>query len=83
MNHRPLDQLLGSDRRDPGCDAGLEFFDEYCEAVERGDPLSDRFTDFITHLSNCVTCREDTESLIAVLRDQRERGEGVEDRETR
>ena len=83
MNDHQLDELLGSDRRDPGCDAGLELFDEYCEAAHRGDPLGDRFTDFLTHLSNCVACREDTEALIAVLRDQRDEREREKDREAR
>jgi hypothetical protein len=79
MNDHQLDELLGSDRRDPGCDAGLDLFDEYCEAVDRGYPLGERFTDFLTHLSNCVACREDAEALIAVLRDQREEREGEKD----
>ena len=72
MSEFRLNELLGSDGRDPGCDAGLEFFDEYCEAVDRGEPIAARFTDFVTHLGNCVACREDTESLIAALRELRE-----------
>lgn len=71
MSESRLRDLLGSAERDPGCDAGLEFFDEYCETVDRGEPLGPRFTDFLTHLSNCVACREDTESLIAALREMR------------
>lgn len=77
-NHR-LDELLGIAGRDPGCDAGLDLFDEYCEAVDRGDTLGARFTDFITHLTNCVACREDAEALLAVLRAQREQREREED----
>ena len=72
MSESRFHELLGSADRDPGCDAGLEFFDEYCEAVDRGEPIAGRFTDFLTHLGNCVACREDTESLIAVLRELRE-----------
>lgn len=70
-----LHRLLGSTGRDPGCDAGLDVIDVYCEAVLRGDPDLGRFADFLTHLANCVTCREDTESLLAVLRDLERSGE--------
>jgi hypothetical protein len=62
-------RLLGTADHDPGCDAGLDVIDVYCEAVLRGDVDSDRFRDFLTHLGNCTTCREDTESLLAVLRE--------------
>ena len=70
MTDRRLDQLLGSAGRDPGCDAGLDFIDEYCDLVNRGEPVPERFTDFLTHLGNCTACHEDTESLLAAIRDQ-------------
>jgi hypothetical protein len=76
MTEPMLHRLLGSAERDPGCDAGLDFIDVYCEIVHRGDPVPDRFAEFVTHLGNCAACREDTESLLAVLRDQEESGEG-------
>ena len=76
MTDRQLDQLLGSARRDPGCDAGLDFIDEYCEIVLRGEAVPERFADFVTHLGNCVACREDTEGLLAVLRNEELSGEG-------
>ena len=70
MTDHRLDQLLGSADRDPGCDAGLDFIDEYCDLVHRGEPVPDRFDDFLTHLGNCTACREDTASLLAAIRDQ-------------
>ena len=70
MTDRRLDQLLGSADRDPGCDAGLDFIDEYCDLVHRGDPIPERFADFLTHLGNCAACREDTEGVLAAIRDQ-------------
>lgn len=69
MTERRLDQLLGSADGDPGCDAGLDFIDEYCDLVHRGEPVPDRFAGFLTHLGNCTACREDTESLLAAIRD--------------
>lgn len=70
MTDQPsLRALLGHAERDPGCDAGLDVIDEYCDAVDRGEPLEGRFTQYRSHLANCVACREDTEALLAALRD--------------
>ena len=73
MTEHRLDQILGTTGRDPGCDAGLDFIDEYCDIVARGDPGPGRFADFLTHLGNCRACREDTESLLVVVREQEDR----------
>jgi len=65
----PLRQWLGIGGRDPGCEAAFAVFDEYVDAVLRGDAdLRQRFADLITHAENCDACREDTEGLIAALR---------------
>ena len=69
MTDHRLDQLLGSPDRDPGCDAGLDFIDEYCDLIHRDEPIPERFREFLTHLGNCRACREDTESLLAAIRD--------------
>jgi len=68
MSQSPIDRLLGSDQRDPGCDAGLDVIDRYCEAVLRGEDAAGRFPDFATHIHNCTACREDTDALLAALR---------------
>jgi hypothetical protein len=73
MTDHRLDELLGATGRDPGCDAGLDFIDEYCEIVARGEAVPERFTEFVTHLGNCRACREDTESLLAVVREEESR----------
>ena len=70
MTEAEFQKLLGSDAPDPGCDASADLMDEYCELVLRGDPLPDRHVHFLTHIANCTACREDTESLLAELRDQ-------------
>ena len=69
---RAVRAILGSDHRDPGCDAAFEVFDEYCEAVERGDPVEEHFAMFLTHIRNCADCREDADGLLAALRAQKE-----------
>jgi hypothetical protein len=73
MTESDLRRLLGSADGDPGCDAAFAVFDEYCDAVRRGDPeaeLAARYAEFLTHVANCTTCREDLESLLAALRDE-------------
>ena len=73
MTEHRLDDILGTTGRDPGCDAGLDFIDEYCELVARDEAIPERFADFLTHLGNCRACREDTESLLAVVREEENR----------
>lgn len=68
MTDYRLDEILGTTGRDPGCDAGLDVIDEYCDLVARGEAIPERFADFLTHLGNCRACREDTEGLLAVVR---------------
>ena len=72
MTDDRLDLILGSMGRDPGCDAGLDFIDEYCDLMQRGEPVPARFADFLTHLCNCTACREDTEGLLAAIRNEKE-----------
>ncbi|HEX3235241.1 MAG TPA: hypothetical protein VHR41_13655 [Gemmatimonadales bacterium] len=74
MTGAPLDRLLGTPGRDPGCDGAFEQLDQYCEAVRRGEDVADRFTPFLTHIANCAACREDTEGMLAAL-DRLERSE--------
>ena len=76
MTETELKKLLGSDAPDPGCDHSGEMMDEYCDLVLRGDALPDRYTAFLTHLANCIACREDTESLLAALHEQEKESEG-------
>jgi hypothetical protein len=76
MSDRDLHSILGNAERDPGCDAAFEVFDEYCDALLRGDPVAERFAQFLTHMANCTTCREDAESLLAALRDRENSGAG-------
>ena len=67
MTHDPLEPLLGSPDRDPGCDTAFEQLDRYCDAVRRGEDVTREFPEFVTHIRNCAACREDTEGLLAAL----------------
>ncbi len=68
MTKPDLQRMLGSDDPDPGCDHSGEMMDEYCELVYRGAPVPPRLAEFVTHIGNCVACREDTDGLLAMLR---------------
>jgi hypothetical protein len=74
MTKFDLQKLLGSADADRGCDDAGELMDAYCELVARGEPVPDRYTEFLTHMHNCTACREDMEGLLAMLQ-QRERQE--------
>jgi len=74
MTNLDLRKLLGTDDADPGCDAAGELMDSFCELVAHGEPVSYRYTEFVTHMANCTACREDMEGLLAALRQQAKPG---------
>ena len=76
MSDFDLQRILGSPETDPGCDEAGELMDAYCELAARGEPASDRYAEFLTHMKNCTACREDMEGLLAMLRDQEKSSEG-------
>jgi len=76
MTESDLRKLLGTPDRDPGCDAAFAVFDDYCDAVQRGDSAAEiegRFAEFLTHVANCTTCHEDLDTLLSIL-DEEEGG---------
>jgi hypothetical protein len=64
-----IDRLLKTRDHDPGCDACFGVLDEYVDAVLRGDDPAGSYPDVATHLLHCDACREDTEGLIAALKE--------------
>ena len=75
MTDSQLKKLLGNADPDAGCDHSGEMMDEYCELVLRGEPVPERLAEFVAHIDNCVACREDTQSLLALLHEQEETDE--------
>ena len=69
MTSKLLERLLGTDARDPGCEACFEVLDQYAEALLRGEHAESRFQDVVAHLRHCEACREDTEGLLAAFRE--------------
>jgi predicted anti-sigma-YlaC factor YlaD len=68
MTSRLLQRFLGTSARDAGCEAGFEVLDQYVDAVLRGEDAETLFPEVAAHLQNCDACREDTEGLMAALR---------------
>ena len=69
MTSKLVERLLGTDARDPGCEACFELLDQYADALLRGEDAESRFPGVVKHILQCEACREDTEGLLAVLRD--------------
>jgi hypothetical protein len=67
MTRPPIETLLGTEDRDPGCEGAFEVLDQYVEAIRRGEDPRKRYADFVAHIRNCAACREDTEGLLAAL----------------
>lgn len=65
------ERLLGSGVPDPGCETCFELLDQYADMVVRGVDTTELFPQIVAHLRSCPACREDTEGLIAALRNER------------
>jgi hypothetical protein len=68
-----IERLLGPDAEEVSCDRCFELLDEYAEA-ELGGGAAASMAGMRAHLEGCPACREDLESLKALIRS--ERGEG-------
>jgi hypothetical protein len=62
-----LKRLLGQPGPDIGCDECFERLDEYVELELRGDSADARVPGMAAHLAGCPACREEHESLRALL----------------
>ena len=65
--HRDIERLLGPTGDQLGCDQCFELLDEYVE-LELADSDADaRLPGLRTHLDGCPACKEDYESLRALI----------------
>jgi hypothetical protein len=69
MNERndELERLLGPTGPDIGCDECFERLDEYVELELRGEDAEACIPGMRAHLSGCGACRDEHESLRALL----------------
>ena len=62
-----IDRLLGPRGPEVSCEECFERLDEYVELELRGDAADARIPGMATHLAGCPACREEHESLRALL----------------
>ena len=64
-----LERLLGPSGPDIGCDECFERLDEYVEIELAGGDAEAAVPGMGTHLDGCPACRDEHDSLVALLSD--------------
>jgi hypothetical protein len=64
-----LDRLLGPDGPEIGCDACFDELDRYVELELAGADADAAVPGLKAHLAGCPACREDYESLKALVKE--------------
>ena len=62
-----LGQLLGPARAEIGCDECFDLLDEFVELDLAGADADARIPGLRAHLEGCSACREEHDSLVAVV----------------
>lgn len=62
-----MHRLLGPAGPEIGCDACFDHLDEYVELELAGRDVESKLPGFKAHLGGCPACREDYESLRALV----------------
>ena len=65
-----LRRLLGPGEPELGCDECFDQLDRYVELELAGADADARVPGLRAHLAGCPACREEHESLLALVRDQ-------------
>jgi hypothetical protein len=68
-----LDRLLGSARPEIDCDACFDELDRYVELEVAGADADAAVPGLRAHLDGCAACREEHESLLALVSAERAR----------
>ena len=66
-----IDRLLGPEGPEVTCEECFERLDEYVEVELAGGDASAAVPGMAAHLAGCPACREDHESLLALVASQR------------
>jgi hypothetical protein len=66
-DQRDIERLLGPIGEQVSCDQCFELLDEYVELEVAGVDADARLPGLRTHLEGCPACREDHESLLALI----------------
>jgi predicted anti-sigma-YlaC factor YlaD len=67
MTNRDLDDILGPTGYEVSCEKCFELLDEYVELELKGADANTRIPGMRTHLDGCPACREEHESLRALV----------------
>ena len=70
MNRDPVERLLGPTEPEVSCEACFDLLDEYVELELKGAGADRRIPGMRTHLDGCPACREEHESLHALVSEQ-------------
>jgi hypothetical protein len=68
-----LDRLLGPEQPEIGCDACFEELDRYVELEVAGKDADAAVPGLRAHLAGCPACREEHDSLLALVRSEAEK----------
>ena len=68
---RTLGRLLGPGEPEVGCDVCFEQLDRYVELELAGADADAAFPGFRAHLVGCPACREEHDSLLALISSER------------
>jgi hypothetical protein len=71
-----IDELLGPEGPEVSCEECFERLDEYVELELAGEDAEARVPGMRAHLDGCPACREDHESLRALVRSDRSHDPG-------
>jgi hypothetical protein len=69
-DHTPnpeLERLLGPSGYEVGCDECFELLDQYVELEIQGADADQRIPGLRNHLDGCPACREEHDSLLALV----------------
>jgi hypothetical protein len=69
-----VERLLGPDSEEVSCERCFELIDEYAEAEVRGADPAAAMPGMRAHIEGCPACREDLESLVALIASKRAGG---------
>ena len=72
-----IDRLLGPEGPEVTCEECFEHIDRYAELQLQGADAEAAVPGMAAHLEGCPACHEDFESLLALLREERESGSAV------
>ena len=65
-----MDPLLGAPGADVGCDVCFDELDRYVELELAGADVDAEIPGMRAHLEGCPACKEEHESLVALIRDE-------------